>query len=161
MTETENKKAASTLTLSKDPAQAAKEVLAIVDRLHAIIDKETAALEAADNAAFLALQQEKIDATQAYHQAGMQLMARKEEFAPVRDALRRKLLERETAFQASTDNNMKKLQSMGRGLKRLSGRLMENAREQAQKMRAVNYSAEGTINDGSTRAVSIGVSKSA
>ncbi len=147
--------------LARDPGRAMQEMMDIIDNLHGIIDEETRALETSDTKTFLGLQEKKLIAAQAYHDGSVQVISRKDEFKQVRPVFKRQLADRQEAFHASMEKNMKKLRGMSRGLQRMSDLLMESAREQGQKMQTVSYSAGGRVNTGEAKAVSIGINESA
>ncbi|NCC22981.1 MAG: hypothetical protein EOM26_11065 [Alphaproteobacteria bacterium] len=152
---------AACVVLAKDPNRAMQEMMTIIDELHGILDAETRALTTADTKTFFGLQEKKIRAAQAYHDGATQILERKDDFAGIKVSLRKKLEERQEAFQKTTTLNLKKLKSMNRGVQRYSNRLMESAREHAAKVNTVNYSAAGKVTTNPNKTVSIGVSESA
>jgi len=147
--------------LARDPKRAMQEMMDIIDHLHGIIDDETRALESADTKTFLGLQEKKLIAAQAYHDGTTQIISRKEEFVDIRDTFKKKLENKQEAFHASTELNMKKLKSMSRGLQRMTNLLMENAREQGRKMQTLGYTASGVIESAEGKKLSIGLNESA
>ncbi len=147
--------------LAREPSRAMQEMMDIIDHLHGIIDEETRALENADTKTFLGLQEEKLIAAQAYHDGATQIIQRKAEFADVRETFKKHLEKKQKSFNASVESNMKRIRSVSKGIQRISNLLMENAREQGQKMQTLNYNHGGKFENTANKTVSIGINESA
>lgn len=145
--------------LSVDPQKAMQEMMATIDALRAIYIEENAALEKSDTRGFMELQERKIDTARQYQSRIAQILERKDEIRAADPALRQSLAAKQDEFTAIAAENIRSLDRVQRGVKRLGDRIMNAARDAAQKD-VVNYGKKGVLNK-YKGPVSIGVSESA
>ena len=145
--------------LSNDPTKAMQEMMATIDALRSLYVEENAALDKCDTRTFLTLQDRKIETARRYQSGIAQMLERKDEIRAADPTLRQRLVAMQEDFSALTAANVKALDRVQRGVKRLGDRIMSAAREAAQK-EAVNYGKKGLLNK-YKGPVSIGVSESA
>jgi hypothetical protein len=159
MGELESAEAVRNFVLSRDPQKAMQEMMATIDALRAVYVEENEALANADTRTFVGLQDRKIAAANKYQSGIAQILARKDEIRAADPTLRARLVGMHEEFSALTAVNVQAIERLQRGVKRLGDRIMNAAREAAQK-EAVNYGKQGQLNK-YKGPVSIGVSESA
>ncbi len=145
--------------LPQNPQQAMQEMMETIDALRSIYVEENDALEAVDTEKFMSLQEKKINAARDYQNSVEQIIHRKDEFQNTSPSLHEKLQKMQAEFTEITGKNLKNLDRMQKGLRRLNDRVMHAARRAVQS-ESVNYGATGNINK-NERSVSIGVNESA
>lgn len=145
--------------LPVDPTKAMQEMMATIDALRTLYVEENAALEKCDTRTFLTLQDRKIETARRYQSGIAQMLERKDEMRAADPSLRQRLVAMQEDFSTLTAANVKALDRVQRGVKRLGDRIMSAARDAAQK-EAVNYGKKGLLNK-YKGPVSIGVSESA
>lgn len=145
--------------LSRDPHKAMHEMMAAIDALRAVYVEETTALEAADTRSFMLLQERKIEIARRYQDGIAQILERKDEFRAADPTLRQRLVQMQDDFGTIALKNVEALNRVNRGVKRLGERIMNSARDAAQKD-AVNYGKKGVLNK-QRGPLSIGISESA
>lgn len=155
----EQQQAEKRLVLSGDPNKAMQQMMDTIDTLRNIYVEENEALQASDTDTFLKIQDKKINAAKDYQSSAEQLMDRKDELQHIDTALKQQLMGKQEEFTGIMAENLKAIDRLRRGVKRLNDRIMNSAREAAQKDH-VNYSAQGQI-EKNERPVSIGLSESA
>jgi hypothetical protein len=159
MNELDSSAAAREFVLSRDPHKAMQEMMHAIDALRTVYIEENAALDKCDAAAFMNLQDRKIESARKYQNGIAQMLERKDEFRAADPALRARLVARQQEFGDLAATNVTALNRMQRGVKRLGERIMSAARDAAQK-EAVNYGKKGVLNK-YKGPLSIGVSESA
>jgi len=145
--------------LSAEPHKAMQEMMATIDSLRTLYMEENAALDKCDTRTFLTLQERKIESARRYQSGIAQMLERRDEMRTADPALRQRLVAMQEDFSNLTAANVKALDRVQRGVKRLGERIMNAARDAAQK-EAVNYGKKGLLNK-YKGPVSIGVSESA
>lgn len=146
------------LTLSRDPNKAMQQMMEQIDSLREVYMEENAALEQSDTKTFLKLQDKKIHAARNYQASAQQMLTRKDELQHIDMALKLQLREKQEEFSGIMSENLKALDRLRNGVKRLNDRVMRSARDAAQHQN-VNYSAKGQLNK-NERSVSLGLSES-
>lgn len=114
--------------------------LAAIDNLQRIIEQETEAISKADTQAFLAIQGDKIKAVDAYQNEMEKVKYAREAGYENLGLLLKEMKKRKKKFSEAVERNQRKLESITRGFKRLSGLLMESAKEEAKRQNTVCYS---------------------
>ena len=145
--------------LSADPHKAMQEMMATIDSLRTLYMEENAALDKCDTRTFLTLQERKIESARRYQSGIAQMLERRDEMRTADPAMRQRLVTMQEDFSTLTAANVKALDRVQRGVKRLGERIMNAARDAAQK-EAVNYGKKGLLKK-YKGPVSIGVSESA
>jgi hypothetical protein len=145
--------------LSTDPKKAMQEMMATIDALRGIYMEENAALEKSDTRTFMGLQERKIETARQYQSRIAQILERRDEIRAADPTLRQRLVAMQDEFSAIATENVRGLERVQRGVKRLGDRVMGAAREAAQKD-VVNYGKKGVLNK-YKGPVSIGVSEQA
>lgn len=145
--------------LSADPHTAMREMMATIDALRNIYIEENAALDKCDTRTFMGLQESKIETARRYQSGIAQMLERKDEIRAADPTLRQRLAAMQEDFSSLTAANVKALNRVQRGVKRLGDRIMSAARDAAQN-EAVNYGKKGMLNK-YKGPVSIGVSEQA
>ncbi|MEM6781741.1 MAG: flagellar protein FlgN [Pseudomonadota bacterium] len=145
--------------LSKDPKKAMQEMMEIIDNLRGIMASENEALNNADTKAFIAIQDEKIQAARVYQDGINQMIARKEDMRKAPESMKAQLEDMRTDFLKLADENLEALERMRKGMSRLSDRIMNLAKSEASKSQKFVYGSHGKL-EGSGKA-SIGVNERA
>lgn len=145
--------------LSGDPKKAIQEMMATIDALRSLYLEENEALEKSDTRSFMMLQERKIETARKYQSGIAQILERKDEIRAADPALRQRLVAMQEEFSSITSRNVQALERVQRGVKRLGERIMNAARDAAQKD-VVNYGKKGVLNK-YKGPVSIGLSEKA
>lgn len=153
------KKERRNFKLSKNPNNAMQEMMGAIDKLRASLVEETAALKDADTETFMSLQDKKIDVARDYMEGVSELLNRKDEMKKADPTLINRLEEMREEFGHIAYENHAALNRMRNGMKRLSERIMESAREAARKEEQIIYGANGHMQSGSK--ATIGINESA
>lgn len=153
-----NTKGASAV-LSRDPRKAMQEIMDIIDSLRLVMDAETAALKETDTGTFIRLQDDKIAAARKYQEGVTQMLARKEEMKGAPQALKDMLAQKREEFSQTADSNLDAIARMRKGMERLSNRIMQTAKREAEDARKFAYGAHGKL-EGSGKA-SLGINERA
>lgn len=133
----------------------------VIDRMRGVYVRETEALEDMDTKGFIALQDEKIQATNIYKSGVEDILRRKCEMKAVNPALKRDLERMQADFAALSSKNMDALKRMQRTMERLGQTVQRAAKESVNKQRAFSYGESGKIHNDERKSVSIGVSETA
>ena len=147
------------IKLSRDPNKAMEEVMITIHTLKNFLVKETAALKDANTKLFLELQDEKLYVARDYLEGMSQLIGRKEELKTANEAIKDRLEILRNEFGEIAADNHAAISRMKNGMKRLSDRIMEAARETARRDRQIIYGASGRMQ--SAGGGTIGISESA
>ncbi|HBH25928.1 MAG TPA: hypothetical protein DDX54_00775 [Rhodospirillaceae bacterium] len=140
--------------LGTDPNTLAREVLARARGLAQIHEKETGALEAAQVEVFMAMQEEKLAAVEAYQESMVALLAQREELAGALDpALRAALAETQIDFALLTQRNKEALARMQRCMARLADKICAMAKAEVRAASPVGYGQNGGSAPGALRTV--------
>jgi hypothetical protein len=131
--------------LSRDPAKAMNEMMHAIDELRQVYEDETNALERIDTQAFVSLQSRKIETASKYESFVSQIVSRKDEIRVIDPTFRDRVIAKQEEFNQLTARNLKALDRLNRGVKRLSERIMNSARDTA-RTEAVNYGSHGKLN---------------
>ena len=146
-------------SLSRHPQRAMQEMMQIIDALKSVMDAETAALRETNTGKFIALQEDKLQAARNYQEGVSQMIARKEEMKTVPEGMKRILEQKRAEFSVTAENNMEALGRMRKGMERLSNRIMQTAKKEAEDSRKFAYGAHGKL-EGSGKAT-LGVNERA
>ena len=146
-------------TLSANPEKAMQEMMEAINSLKNIYVEETDALLQIDTMKFLQLQDKKITAARDYQSGVSQIMKRSDEFKGSPASMREEFKKKQDEFSVLAGANLEALDRMHKTVRRLGDRIMQAARETAEK-RSPNYSAKGNMSK-SKRSVSIGINESA
>lgn len=146
-------------TLPRNANRAMQEMMVTIDKLRGALLEETAALKIADTKGFMALQDKKLDIARDYLEGMNQMIMRKDEMKKADPALLKKLEAVRAEFAEITYENHAAIERMKRGMKRLSERIMETAREAAKREEQLIYGANGHMQTASKG--SIGLNESA
>lgn len=147
------------VTLNKDPKKAMQEMMDIIDNLRGIMQAENEALNSTDTKAFIAIQDDKIAAARVYQSGVNQMITRKQEMKTAPAAMKSKLEEKRSDFLVLAEENLQALERMRKGMSRLSDRIMNIAKSEAEKSQKFVYGAHGKL-EGTGKA-SIGVNERA
>lgn len=150
---------AAELILSKNPDQAMQEMMDIIDNFKDVLVEETKALDETDTKTFFNLQDRKREIARDYQSGVNQILVRKDEMKQASPAAKAKLEKMRENFFETTQENMKAIERMNKGMKRLSDRIMSIARDNAQQKQQLVYKPSGEIYK--SRKTSIGVNESA
>ena len=153
---TAHQEAPAKRVLSSDPGIAMQEMMDTIDTLRAVYVRETDALVVADTKAFLALQEEKLEAARAYQETVQEFLTRKEEMKNVNPLMKKQLEDMQSEFSSLAKKNMDALQSMQRSVERLGSTIRNAAKDSAQKERAVSYGEGGRLQSTEQKVISTG-----
>lgn len=151
----------ATAMLSSDPHKAMQEMMSTIDHLRDVYIKETDALENSDSKAFLALQNDKLNAAQNYQSGIEQILIRKDEMRSVDPSLRKRLQKIQSEFAELGKKNMDALTRMQRCTERIGKRIRNAAKDAVHKNRAFSYDARGSLQKMEKKSVSTGISETA
>jgi hypothetical protein len=141
---------------SADPNIAMREMMQTIDTLRGIYVQETSALEQADTQAFLALQDDKLEAARKYQRGIEEMIDRSAEMSRVSPALKKRVDDMQKEFSALAQKNMDALARMSRCVDRLGNMLRNAAKEAATRERTVSYNETGRLHGRNNKAVSTG-----
>jgi len=133
------------IRLSRDINKAMTEVMATIINFKKFLLEETKALKDADTPLFLQMQDEKLEIARDYLEGMSQLMARKEDLKKADEKTKLKLEDMRNDFANIAADNYASINRMKNGMKRLSDRIMEAARETARRDKEIIYGATGRM----------------
>jgi hypothetical protein len=145
--------------LSENPEKAMQEMMESIDDLRLLYVKENAALAEVNTLEYIGLQDEKLETLQKYQNYAKQFVDRKEEMLRVSPDVYEKLQGIHKEFSDITSENLNLIKRMQGGIKRLHSRIINAAKETAEKD-GVNYGYEAKLRRHSNT-MSIGVNESA
>ena len=145
--------------LPSDPNKAMQEMMSTIDLLRHKMVEETDALNEANTALFMDLQDEKIEISRLYLDSMQDLLSRKDELKNADPSLKDRLEAARADFAVITKNNLAALEKMGRGMKCLEERIMVSARKSAKEQSQFAYGSNGHFQEGLKS--SIGINESA
>ncbi len=153
---TESAEQPKTLVLSSNPNKAMQQMMETIDSLRDVYTEENSALLGSDTKKFLSLQSKKIAAARDYQNCSQQLLERGSDLQHIDIALKEELANKQEEFSGIMTENLKALDTLHKGVKRLNDRVVRSAREAVQNH--VNYSATGNLQK-NDRSVSMGISE--
>lgn len=119
-----------------------------VTALRDVMIKENEALSLSSTMAFMALQDEKVDAARRYEKLVMALMDRAPEVKSADEKLKEQLQRLQDSFGEVAAENRTHIERMKNATKMLGERIMKGAREQAEKQSQFAYGASGKMQKG-------------
>ena len=147
--------------LNADPHKAMQEMMDMIDHMRGVYEVETDALERFDAKGFLAIQEEKLQATNAYRAGIEDILSRKEEIRGVDSSIKRKIEKMQKDFADLSVKNMTALKQMQKTMERLGETVQKVAKDTVNKQSAFSYGDSGRLNSSEKKRVSIGVSETA
>ncbi len=105
---------APTITLADNPEEAVREIIALTEKLTALMEEEKRAIISSDSIAFMAALGSKEKNAQRYQSAANQFSARMEEFRSVNPTLLQKLEEAQNALGTITRENTSYMKPLNR-----------------------------------------------
>ncbi|MCB9982319.1 MAG: hypothetical protein H6861_01420 [Rhodospirillales bacterium] len=147
--------------LSADPNKAMQEMMDVIDHMRGVYIRETDALEHMDTKGFLALQDEKIQATNIYKSGIEDILQRKNEMKSVQPNLKKQLERMQAEFAALSSQNMVALKRMQRTMERLGQTVQKAAKESVNRQRAFSYTPSGQLQHDERKGISTGISETA
>ncbi len=127
--------------------RAMSSVIAMMDRLDAVLKQENEALAKMDRQKFLDLQQEKKNLAKNYELEAQKLNAMREKISTADESLKSELKQSYKNFEDRSDENLKSLKRRGDGVKALNARIVTAAREILVQQRE-QYDASGKVYSG-------------
>ena len=153
---------AQTVTvLNADPNKAMQEMMDMIDRMRGVYESETDALERFDAKGFLAVQEEKLEVTNAYRAGVEDILRRKSEMRDVDSNMKRQIEKMQRDFADLSVKNMSALKQMQKTMERLGETVQKVAKDAVNKENAFSYGDSGRLNQDEKKRVSIGVSETA
>lgn len=149
------------LSLSSNPEKAVREMMETITALEEVYKIENAALEKADTATFLSLQESKLAAARLYQDRAREIMDRKNEMENVDPTLKNKLAGMQTGFTALAKTNAELLERMRNSMDRVGNILRRAAKQTAREQQTYHYDARGSIAHGENKSVSTGINETA
>lgn len=149
------------LRLSRNPNKAMQEMMETIDHIRTVYERETDVLAQSDMQGFMALQNEKFEAAQAYQQGVEQMLARKAEMKAADPALKDRLEDMQKDFAHTTQKNLDALERMKNAMDGLGSKIRMAAKEEAHKQRAFSYGESGHIQKDENKAISTGIIETA
>ncbi|MBL4805563.1 MAG: hypothetical protein JKY71_11960 [Alphaproteobacteria bacterium] len=153
--------AQSAHVLNADPKKAMQEMMDMIDHMRGVYENETAALERFDAKGFLAVQEEKLQATNAYRAGVEDILRRRSEMRGVDTDMKRKIERMQKDFSDLSVKNMSALKQMQKTMERLGETVQKVAKDAVNKQNAFSYGDSGRLNENERKRVSIGVSETA
>lgn len=147
--------------LNTDPKKAMQEMMDMIDHMRGVYETETDALERFDAKGFLAIQEEKLHATNAYRAGIEDIIRRKDEIRGVDSSIKRKIEKMQQDFADLSIKNMAALKQMQKTMERLGETVQKVAKDTVNKQNAFSYGDSGRLNASEKKSVSIGVSETA
>lgn len=147
--------------LPRDPNKAIGEIIQVIGNLHDVYERETQALEASNTKAFMAVQDEKLEAARKYQLSIGEFMKRRTEMKAADPQVNIKLQVLQEKFRDLTLKNKTALEQMQRSVERLGNTLRGIAKEAVQKDRVFSYGENGQIDVDKARPVSTGIIETA
>jgi len=148
-----NKQDCTKETLPGNTNHAIGNVIAAAEALEDIYCAEINALKKTDTNAFMALQNNKIEAAQNYYSVMTQILERKNELKNIDPDTKKKLREMHTRFNDTTEQNMQMVKRMRRCTAKLGDTLRNAAVRAAQKESNFSYGSNGKIPTASPRKI--------
>lgn len=147
--------------LHADPNRAMQEMMDTIDQVRNVYERETEALDRLDTKAFIAIQDEKIQATNIYKTRIEEILRRKAEMKNVEPHIKRDLEQMQANFAELSSKNMNSLKRMQKTMTRLGETVQKVAKESVNKEQAFSYGNSGRLDSHERKSVSIGVSETA
>lgn len=147
--------------LPDDPNAALEQMILTIQHLRDVYIRETAALEDGDSKTFLALQDEKFSAAQAYQEGIEQILDRREDIKTASPVLKASLRGLQTEFSKLFERNLEALERMNKTMTSLGEKLRNAAMEQANKYRTHSYGESGHVQHDGRKMVSTGMIETA
>ncbi len=144
-----------------NPNALIQDMMETIDALRGVYVRETESLESADTQAFLAIQEEKIEAARKYQEGIERIVERKADMAAVNPLLKKRLEEVQKEFSTITVKNLEAIKRMQRTTERLGNTIRNAAKESARRQRAFSYGDTGALQASDKKTVSMGVSETA
>lgn len=133
-----------TPSLPTNPTHAMRSMMARVQALKSIYEREIGALDASQIDKFLSLQEEKLHAAATYQKGMTELMERKEEISGSIDPiLRGQLATMQADFSEISQRNLKAISKMQRCIERLGNKICMVAKSDVINRAPVGYSSNG------------------
>ena len=148
-------------TFSADPNKAIQEMMDTIDQMRRVYERETDALEKLDTKGFLSLQEEKLNATNAYKFGIEDVLSRKETMKTVDPALKKDLKRMQDDFADLSMKNLNALKLMQRTMARVGGKVQKAAKDSVNKQRTFSYGEGGKLEQNERKSISTGVSETA
>lgn len=147
--------------LSQEPNKAMQEMMETIDQVRNVYERETEALDRLDSKMFLAIQDEKLEATNIYKTRIEEILRRKAEMKNVDPRLKQNLATMQANFAELSSRNMNALKKMQKTMTRLGETVQKVAKDSVNKDRAFSYGQSGKLDSHERKTVSIGVSETA
>ena len=147
-------------SLSADINEALREMISVSMQINELYEKETAFLKDNDTRGFVSLQESKIRLAHAYQAGSKELIQRKNELVHADATLKQKLKDLRNDFIKIGAENETVLAKVHKNVKRLSDRILNMARDAAQKAQVRGYNASGATTQ-AQKSVAVSVSEEA
>ncbi len=147
--------------LNADPNKAMQEMMDMIDHMRGVYENETEALERFDAKGFLAVQEDKLQATNAYRAGVEDIIRRKAEMRNADANLKRQIERMQNDFAELSVKNQSALKQMQKTMERLGETVQKVAKDAVNKQNAFSYGDSGRLNANDKKRVSIGVSETA
>ncbi len=147
--------------LHADPKKAMQEMMDMIDHMRGVYETETEALERYDTKAFLALQDDKLQATKAYRAGVEDIIRRRDEMRDIDVNMKRQVEKMQKDFADLSVKNMSALKQMQKTMERLGETVQKVAKDAVNKESAFSYGDSGRLNQDDKKRVSIGISETA
>ncbi len=152
---------AAKLIFSADPNKAMQEMMDTIDQMRRVYERETDALEKMDTKGFLSLQEEKLNATNAYKLGIEDVLSRKSEMKTVDPAMKKELKRMQDNFADLSMKNLNALKLMQRTMERVGSKVQKAAKDSVNKQRTFSYGESGKLEQNERKGISTGVSETA
>jgi hypothetical protein len=159
-TNTFAEKAAAPAAAQAPIAQAALDMLRLIEDFGALLRQETEALKKSDFRHVDLLQQDKRDYAKKYHAAVTGLSARRGEVLTLEAGMQERLIKARTAFTLILNENLRTLEAAKDSARRLVDRILDSARRAVADEMQTNYSAKGSAQAYKTAGLSLSVDRS-
>lgn len=147
-------------SLSADINEALKEMISVSMQINELYSKETVFLKETNTKGFMSLQDEKIRLAYAYQAGSKELIARKKELIHADASLKQKLKDLRNEFVRIGSENETILNKVHKNVKRLSDRILNVARDAAQKAQVRGYNSSGATTQ-AQKSVAVSISEEA
>ena len=134
-----------------DTNQVINDVMQAMDVLRGFYARENEALEAADAAAFMSMQEEKIDLVNMYKERMNFLLSNKNKMKPLDPITRKKLQAKEADFAELCNANLEGVRKMQHATERLSQKIRFTAQESMRRQGKFGYGETGSVNASETK----------
>lgn len=142
-------------TVPEDINVALLHTIIAVTALRDVMTKENDALEHSNTAAFMDIQEEKVEVARRYELLVNTLMSRKDEIKSADSKLKEQLQRLQDSFGETAKTNRESIERMRKATQMLSDRIMKSAREQVEKDSQFAYSASGKMQRGAKAYIGI------